>query len=56
MAKIRATKVSELGSLLGKAGMVGFGKAVEVLDTLGRHVCKDMETKHKVSESFLTIP
>lgn len=29
------TKVSEVSSLLGKAGTVGFGKAVEVLDTLG---------------------
>lgn len=27
--------VSEVGSLLGRAGTVGFGKAVEVLDTLG---------------------
>ncbi|KAH9625940.1 hypothetical protein KSS87_020360 [Heliosperma pusillum] len=27
--------VSEVGSLLGKAGSAGFGKAVEVLDTLG---------------------
>ncbi|KAJ0972055.1 hypothetical protein J5N97_020014 [Dioscorea zingiberensis] len=29
------TKASEVGSLLGKAGSVGLGKAVEVLDTLG---------------------
>ncbi|KAG0486974.1 hypothetical protein HPP92_009069 [Vanilla planifolia] len=28
-------KVSEVSSLLGRAGTVGFGKAVEVLDTLG---------------------
>ncbi|GAB4861417.1 DNAJ domain protein [Ancistrocladus abbreviatus] len=28
-------KVSEMSSLLGKAGTVGLGKAVEVLDTLG---------------------
>lgn len=28
-------KVSEVSSLLGKAGSAGFGKAVEVLDTLG---------------------
>ncbi|KAH9325842.1 hypothetical protein KI387_006020, partial [Taxus chinensis] len=35
VAKIGATKVSEVGSLLGRAGTVGFGKAVEVLDTLG---------------------
>lgn len=28
-------KVSEVGSLLGKAGTTGLGKAVEVLDTLG---------------------
>lgn len=30
-----ATKVSEVSSLLGRAGTVGLGKAVEVLDTLG---------------------
>ncbi|ERN20604.1 hypothetical protein AMTR_s00070p00103330 [Amborella trichopoda] len=30
-----SSKVSEVGSLLGRAGTVGFGKAVEVLDTLG---------------------
>eukprot|EP01018_Ginkgo_biloba_P018768 Gb_38203 [translate_table: standard] len=35
VAKIGATKVSEVGSLLGRAGTVGLGKAVEVLDTLG---------------------
>lgn len=35
VAKIGVTKVSEVGSLLGRAGTVGFGKAVEVLDTLG---------------------
>ncbi|KAI4346583.1 hypothetical protein L6164_007467 [Bauhinia variegata] len=29
------TKVSEVSSLLGRAGTAGFGKAVEVLDTLG---------------------
>ncbi|QHO32531.1 hypothetical protein HN51_020554 [Arachis hypogaea] len=29
------SKVSEVGSRLGKAGTIGFGKAVEVLDTLG---------------------
>ncbi|KAL8252747.1 hypothetical protein R6Q59_036440 [Mikania micrantha] len=29
------TKVSEVSSLLGKAGTAGFGKAVEMLDTLG---------------------
>ncbi|XP_058088946.1 protein PSK SIMULATOR 1 [Magnolia sinica] len=34
-AKIGATKVSEVSSLLGRAGTVGLGKAVEVLDTLG---------------------
>ncbi|GLJ16249.1 hypothetical protein SUGI_0273130 [Cryptomeria japonica] len=35
-SKLTATRmVSEVGSLLGKAGTVGFGKAVEVLDTLG---------------------
>ncbi|KAL8166451.1 hypothetical protein V2J09_007950 [Rumex salicifolius] len=28
-------KVSEVGSLIGKAGTMGFGKAVEVLDVLG---------------------
>ncbi|XP_042495917.1 protein PSK SIMULATOR 1-like, partial [Macadamia integrifolia] len=37
--KCRSTKskakVSEVGSLLGRAGTVGLGKAVEVLDTLG---------------------
>ncbi|XXG65173.1 hypothetical protein AAC387_Pa05g2943 [Persea americana] len=33
--KIGTAKVSEVGSLLGRAGTVGLGKAVEVLDTLG---------------------
>ncbi|KAK1393759.1 hypothetical protein POM88_012815 [Heracleum sosnowskyi] len=28
-------KVSEVGGILGRAGTVGLGKAVEVLDTLG---------------------
>lgn len=28
-------QVSEVGSLINRAGTVGFGKAVEVLDTLG---------------------
>ncbi|KAM0946319.1 hypothetical protein DsansV1_C09g0093721 [Dioscorea sansibarensis] len=37
-AKTGTTKASEVGSLLGKAGSVGFGKAVEVLDTLGSSV------------------
>ncbi|ONK77463.1 uncharacterized protein A4U43_C02F6780 [Asparagus officinalis] len=31
----QTTKVSEMSSLLGRAGTVGFGKAVDVLDTLG---------------------
>ncbi|XP_042426688.1 protein PSK SIMULATOR 1-like [Zingiber officinale] len=31
----RTAKVSEVSSVLGKAGSVGLGKAVEVLDTLG---------------------
>ncbi|KAK1300018.1 hypothetical protein QJS10_CPB13g00908 [Acorus calamus] len=35
VAKTGTTKVSEVGSLLGRAGTVGLGKAVEVLDTLG---------------------
>uniref|UniRef100_A0A0E0HEW4 DUF668 domain-containing protein n=1 Tax=Oryza nivara TaxID=4536 RepID=A0A0E0HEW4_ORYNI len=33
--KAGAAKVSEVSSLLGRAGTVGLGKAVEVLDTLG---------------------
>lgn len=32
------SQASEVGSLLGKAGSVGLGKAVEVLDTLGSSV------------------
>eukprot|EP01018_Ginkgo_biloba_P030695 Gb_31517 [translate_table: standard] len=35
VAKRGAAKVSEVGSLLGRAGTVGLGKAVEALDTLG---------------------
>ncbi|XP_008799192.1 protein PSK SIMULATOR 1 [Phoenix dactylifera] len=34
-AKTGTTKVSEVSSYLGRAGTVGLGKAVEVLDTLG---------------------
>nr|CAD1818126.1 unnamed protein product [Ananas comosus var. bracteatus] len=34
-AKTGSTKVSEVSSILGRAGTVGLGKAVEVLDTLG---------------------
>eukprot|EP00252_Welwitschia_mirabilis_P007888 TRINITY_DN19592_c0_g1_i2.p1 TRINITY_DN19592_c0_g1~~TRINITY_DN19592_c0_g1_i2.p1 ORF type:complete len:673 (-),score=140.39 TRINITY_DN19592_c0_g1_i2:28-2046(-) len=34
-AKKGAAKVSEVGFLLGRAGTVGLGKAVEALDTLG---------------------
>ncbi|XP_077239114.1 protein PSK SIMULATOR 1-like [Tasmannia lanceolata] len=34
-AKSGTTKVSEVSSLLGRAGTAGLGKAVEVLDTLG---------------------
>lgn len=34
-AKMGTAKVSEVSSLLGRAGTVGLGKAVEVLDTLG---------------------
>lgn len=33
--KITTTKVSEVSSLLGRAGTAGLGKAVEVLDTFG---------------------
>ncbi|GMH00310.1 hypothetical protein Nepgr_002149 [Nepenthes gracilis] len=33
--QVTVAKVSEMSSLLGKAGTVGLGKAVEVLDTLG---------------------
>ncbi|XP_057532344.1 protein PSK SIMULATOR 1 isoform X2 [Amaranthus tricolor] len=33
--QVAVGKVSEMSSLLGKAGTVGLGKAVEVLDTLG---------------------
>ncbi|KAJ0969518.1 hypothetical protein J5N97_022395 [Dioscorea zingiberensis] len=36
--KSKPTKVSEVSSLLGKAGTLGLGKAVEVLDTLGSSV------------------
>lgn len=35
MAKAGAAKVSEVSSILGRAGTVGLGKAVDVLDTLG---------------------
>lgn len=35
VAKKGATKVNEVGALLGRAGNVGLGKAVEALDTLG---------------------
>lgn len=34
-AKTETGKVPRLGSVLGSAGMAGFGKAVEMLDTLG---------------------
>ncbi|PKA47969.1 hypothetical protein AXF42_Ash016316 [Apostasia shenzhenica] len=34
-AKTGGTKVSDVSSILGKASTVGFGKAVDVLDTLG---------------------
>ncbi|XP_072964874.1 protein PSK SIMULATOR 1 [Typha angustifolia] len=34
-AKTGTNKVSEVSSILGRAGTVGLGKAVEVLDTLG---------------------
>ncbi|XP_030488358.2 protein PSK SIMULATOR 1 [Cannabis sativa] len=40
-------KVSEVSSLLGRAGTVGFGKAVEVLDTLGSSM-----TNLNLSSSF----
>ncbi|KAA8546336.1 hypothetical protein F0562_002925 [Nyssa sinensis] len=33
--QVAVAKVSEVGSLLGKAGTTGLGKAVDVLDTLG---------------------
>ncbi|KNA12905.1 hypothetical protein SOVF_121420 isoform A [Spinacia oleracea] len=33
--QVAVAKVSEMSTLLGKAGSAGFGKAVEVLDTLG---------------------
>lgn len=35
VARIGAAKVNEMGALLGRAGTVGFEKAVEALDTLG---------------------
>ncbi|KAI5067523.1 hypothetical protein GOP47_0018051 [Adiantum capillus-veneris] len=35
VAKKGAAKVNEVGALLGRAGNVGLGKAVEALDTLG---------------------
>ncbi|XP_071737779.1 protein PSK SIMULATOR 1 [Rutidosis leptorrhynchoides] len=43
------TKVSEVSSLLGKAGTAGLGKAVEVLDTLG----SSMTSLH-VSSGFVS--
>ncbi|KAK9073122.1 hypothetical protein SSX86_007445 [Deinandra increscens subsp. villosa] len=43
------TKVSEVSSLLGKAGTAGLGKAVEVLDTLGSSV-----TSLHVSSGFVS--
>lgn len=35
---LRGSKVSEVGSILGRAGSAGLGKAVDVLDTLGSSV------------------
>ncbi|KAH6776827.1 Ikzf5 [Perilla frutescens var. hirtella] len=35
---LRAAKVSEMGSMLGRAGSAGLGRAVEVLDSLGSSV------------------
>ncbi|KAK9049936.1 hypothetical protein SSX86_031096 [Deinandra increscens subsp. villosa] len=45
-----STKVSEVSSLLGKAGTTGFGKAVEVLDTLG----SSMTSLHLSSSGFVS--
>ncbi|KAK1389176.1 hypothetical protein POM88_017354 [Heracleum sosnowskyi] len=48
------SKVSEVGGILGRAGTVGLGKAVEVLDTLGSSmtnlnpVCIDFGTKDPI--------
>ncbi|XP_074569888.1 protein PSK SIMULATOR 1-like isoform X2 [Curcuma longa] len=46
--KSGTTKVSEVSSVLGKAGSMGLGKAVEVLDTLGSSV-----TNLHLSSSFV---
>ncbi|XP_042459102.1 protein PSK SIMULATOR 1-like [Zingiber officinale] len=46
--KSGTTKVSEVSSVLGKAGSMGLGKAVEVLDTLGTSV-----TNLHLSSSFM---
>ncbi|XP_068664349.1 protein PSK SIMULATOR 1-like [Aristolochia californica] len=48
-AKMGTTKVAEVSSLLGRAGTVGFGKAVEVLDTLGSSM-----TNLNLSSGFAT--
>ncbi|XP_006654440.1 protein PSK SIMULATOR 1-like [Oryza brachyantha] len=47
--KASAAKVSEVSSLLGRAGTVGFEKAVEVLDTLGSSM-----TNLNTSSSFIS--
>ncbi|WOL15640.1 hypothetical protein Cni_G24421 [Canna indica] len=47
--KSGSAKVSEMSSVLGKAGSVGLGKAVEVLDTLG----SSMTSLH-LSGSFIS--
>lgn len=43
-------QVSEVSSLLGKAGTAGFGKAVEVLDTLG----SSMTSLHLSNSGFVS--
>ncbi|KAG9444175.1 hypothetical protein H6P81_015515 [Aristolochia fimbriata] len=48
-AKMGTTKVAEVSSLLGRAGTVGLGKAVEVLDTLGSSM-----TNLNLSTGFVT--
>ncbi|KAJ4962503.1 hypothetical protein NE237_022442 [Protea cynaroides] len=46
---VAVAKVSEVSSLLGRAGTVGLGKAVEVLDTLGSSM-----TNLNVSSGFVS--
>ncbi|KAK1391933.1 DUF668 domain-containing protein/DUF3475 domain-containing protein [Heracleum sosnowskyi] len=47
--QLTGAKVSEVGGILGRAGTVGLGKAVEVLDTLGSSM-----TNLNVSSNFVS--